>query len=95
MFLVILPPTWKATGIRAKEQQVVWPAAGSLIFIGMQELQQNKEEEKENGKMGSTTAFNGNGMMALILLFMVLSQWSPENIPEAANEKISFERPVV
>ena len=30
----------------------------------MQELLQKKGEGKENGKMGSTTAFNGNGMMA-------------------------------
>ena len=64
MILVIPPPTWKATGIRAKEEQCCLACCRKPHFIGMQELQQNKEEEKENGKMASTTAFNGNGMMA-------------------------------
>lgn len=92
MFLVIPPPTWKATGIRAKEEQCCLACCRKPHFIGMQELQQNKEEEKKMGKWPQQLLLMEMAWWPLILLFMVLSQWSPENISEAANEKTSFEK---
>lgn len=91
MFLVIPPPTWKATGIRGKNS-VIWPIAGSLLLLECKHYCEIGKKRKKMGKWPSTTAFNGNGMMAPHPLLHGFKSVIPREQIWGYNEKTSFEK---
>lgn len=91
MFLVIPPPTWKATGIRGKNS-IVWPVAGSLTLLECKHYCEIGKKRKKRGKRPSTTAFNGNGMMATHHPLHGFKSVIPREHIWGCNEKASFEK---
>lgn len=91
MFFVIPPPTWKATGIRGKNS-LVWSIAGSLILLECKHYCEIGKRRKKMRKWPSTTAFNGNGMMAPHPLLHGFEAVIPREQVWGCREKASFEK---